>query len=395
VILEFDLVRIFLATSIFLYACFRDVRERRVPNNLWIFASSLSIIIFFYQLFLEEGPFSSALLISFLSSFFLLYHLLSFRIFEEEENSRITLILLLSTAASHLMLIHLSFTPVPLLLVLLLLISAVLSSKKRELATLTLLFLSLLILFDLTEILHSRSLLTSFSISFLSIFAFTFLLSYYEIFGWADAKAFWTIALIFPYYPETFSPDHLPLLVLVAPELTLRLALIIPALLLALSLILRSVKIRFPLSFPLLFASFTISFGSFPFSVFLNSVFFNLISLALPLAYFLRNLRKRAKPPKRFMILYAYEKDLDELLREERERKNGYSCYKILEKIIDGEIVSSYRGFDFDEKDLIELRKRKKKVWVTYGVPFMLPITAGLLFAVFRGDILALLIAGG
>jgi|Deesub1362A_J573_1020465.scaffolds.fasta_scaffold04959_7 hypothetical protein len=106
-------------------------------------------------------------------------------------------------------------------------------------------------------------------------------------------------------------------------------------------------------------------------------------------------MKEGEKPPKPLMVFYATQKRLDDLIEEERKRKSGYSRFKILEKVSRDEIILSYRGFDFDEKDLIELRKRKEKVWVTYGVPFMVPLTAGLIFAIFLGDLVTILIVGG
>ena len=40
----------------------------------------------------------------------------------------------------------------------------------------------------------------------------------------------------------------------------------------------------------------------------------------------------------------------------------------------------------------IALYKKAGKVWISYGVPFIVPITAGLLFGLFIGDIVTIVL---
>ncbi|MDI3502865.1 MAG: archaeal preflagellin peptidase FlaK [Archaeoglobi archaeon] len=328
-------------------------------------------------------------MLCFLSSFFLLYLLLMEFLESGDisfESSRTFLPLLSVTAFLHLchFLITLSFTR---LLILLLIAPAILIFKSRKFIRISLIFLALAVLLNLSGMMFERELFL-FASSFISIFIFTFLLSYLELFGWADAKAFWTVAIVFPSYPEISKISHFPSLLLAAPEIVSRiilLTILLSSLLYLLSRILKKETFFF---IPILFASFFSSFGSFPMTVFMNSIIINLVTLLLPLFYFTRNLLRGERPPKKLMILYAFPVEIDKLLEEERRRRRGYSRFKILEIIHEGELISSYRGFDYDEKDLIELRKRRERVWATYGIPFIVPITAGLIFAILRGDLL-------
>ena len=44
-----------------------------------------------------------------------------------------------------------------------------------------------------------------------------------------------------------------------------------------------------------------------------------------------------------------------------------------------------------DYREELELYRRAGKVWISYGVPFMIPILIGVLFALFIGDILVII----
>lgn len=386
-ILEFDILRILIVLPAFFYASFKDIRERRVPDTLWIVTSAAGILIYFLEL-REEGNSQFFLMLCFVSTFFLLYLILM----EFLENGDLrfesagTFFTLLSlTVLFHFA--HLSVSPSLIrFLTLLPILPAFLIFKSRKFLKVSLISLFILLLFNLNEM-RANEELFFFASSFISIFIFTFILSYLDIFGWADAKAFWTIAIVFPHYPEFSEISRLPSPLLIAPELTIRILLMMILFSSVLYLISRILKRDTFFILPLLFASFFISFGSFPMTVFTNSIFFNLIALVIPFFFFLRNLIKGERAPKRMMLLYAFPMEIERLLEEERSRR-GYSRFKLLEMISEGRLISSYRGFDYNEKDLIELQKRKEKVWVTYGIPFILPVTLGLIFAILRGDLL-------
>ncbi|MFH0966208.1 MAG: A24 family peptidase C-terminal domain-containing protein [Methanobacteriota archaeon] len=140
-----------------------------------------------------------------------------------------------------------------------------------------------------------------------------------------------------------------------------------------------------------------------PFSVLFNAVIFNLL---IPIGFFLMNVIQRNRAPLPYLFLGfpvngATISDQFGIVMEEFSE-------------VDGEIQRRFIGVGAAIKDLIsggkriytkslkeEPQKYRKEldlyqkagtVWISYGVPFLIPITAGLLSALFFGDFFVYLI---
>ncbi len=136
----------------------------------------------------------------------------------------------------------------------------------------------------------------------------------------------------------------------------------------------------------------------FPYSVFINAVILNIVA---PLGVFVLNLAKGNRAPFRYLFL-GFPVPGDRI-----EQYFGFVMEDIQEQ--DGSIVRRFlplrqllgRMFRGENrkytKDLrLEPEKYKKereiyrkagKVWIVYGVPFIVPITAGFFSALIMGDI--------
>ncbi len=139
----------------------------------------------------------------------------------------------------------------------------------------------------------------------------------------------------------------------------------------------------------------------FPFTVLVNAVIFNLIA---PISLLFLNLYRGNKAPLRYLFL-AYPVDGEQVqnsfgfIIEEIRETNGTIERRFLKL---GEALGSLMkgGKRIYTKDLrlhpeqysheISLYKQAGKVWISYGVPFIVPITAGVIFGIFVGDILTI-----
>lgn len=198
---------------------------------------------------------------------------------------------------------------------------------------------------------------TSFLINWAIGFGFMFILMYgiYYLFQWigmagiggADAKALIAIALLFPYYPQVYVPGFV-----------------------------------MPIS------DISHSF-IFSFSVFGNALVLNFV---VPVAILIMNLltvpfrELMANPIGSFT---GYKMKVESLKNKHVRLMHSYS-------VKDGQVVSKriFGGGEVDEKTYKNLMKWKsegkipEKVWITPKIPFLIPITLGLLVAVAYGDIL-------
>ncbi len=185
-------------------------------------------------------------------------------------------------------------------------------------------------------------------LSFAFIFIFVYILFYLNAFGGADAKVLMVISLIIPAYPVIeLAGATLPLY-----------------------------------GVPLI--------NLFAFGVFTNSI---ILTVVVPLGLFIYNLIKLPaneiiKNPFYLFIGYMHPvSDLGErhlkLIETYQENNNGEVSSKF-----------SRSGVDIDDRQLRTLRSYAKKglignkVWVTPGLPFMIPITAGFIAAVIFGDLI-------
>lgn len=139
----------------------------------------------------------------------------------------------------------------------------------------------------------------------------------------------------------------------------------------------------------------------FPFTVLVNAVIFNLIA---PIALFILNMYRGNRAPLLYLFLgYPVEGDRVQdsfgFIIEEIRETDGTIERRFIKL---GEALGSLvkGGKRIYTKDLrlhpeqysieIALYKRAGKVWISYGVPFIVPITAGVIFGLFIGDILTI-----
>ncbi len=184
-------------------------------------------------------------------------------------------------------------------------------------------------------------------LTFALIYAFVYILFQFGAFGGADAKALMVISLIVPTFP---------LITLAGASLPLQGA-------------------------PL--------FDVFAFSVFGNSI---ILTVVVPVGLFIYNLlhnplRESLRKP--LYMLIGYRTSVSGL---------GKSHIRMIEsyKDTDSGIRFSFTrtGTELTSDVIAELRghvrtgKMKDSVWVTPGLPFMIPITAGFITAVVFGDLI-------
>lgn len=140
-----------------------------------------------------------------------------------------------------------------------------------------------------------------------------------------------------------------------------------------------------------------------PFSVLFNAVVINLI---LPIIFFLMNVIKRNHAPLPYLFLGFPVKG------SEIEDEFGIVMEEFAE--VDGVLHRRFIGVGAAIKDLVSggrrvytkslkehpekyrkelaLYRKAGTVWISYGVPFLIPITGGLLSALFLGDLLVFLL---
>ena len=184
-------------------------------------------------------------------------------------------------------------------------------------------------------------------LSFVFIFAFVYVLFQLNAFGGADAKIMMVISIIFPAFPMiNFFGTMLPFQ-----------------------------------GVPLI--------NLFAFSVFGNSV---LLTIIVPIGLFLYNLTHvpvREMPKKLGYMFVGYKSKVSDLKDRHIRLMNVY------ERTDDG-VVSHFTrgGTELDDDVIHELEEYvdkgfiDEKVWVTPGLPFMIPITAGFFTAVVFGDLI-------
>ncbi|HID26990.1 MAG TPA: peptidase A24 [Methanosarcinales archaeon] len=183
-------------------------------------------------------------------------------------------------------------------------------------------------------------------VSVLFIYVFVYFLFRLSAFGGADAKALITLSIIFPKFPEIDVFGY-----------------------------------QFPITgVPIL--------DLFAFSILGNAV---ILPIFLPFVLFIYNLVNlsieeiRQKP---LYLFFAFKKDINKLqghikLIEEYKQIDGrvQARFKWGMNEITSDVIKELK--DFEAKGLIE-----QKVWVTYKLPFMIPITAGFFTAVIFGDLI-------
>lgn len=143
--------------------------------------------------------------------------------------------------------------------------------------------------------------------------------------------------------------------------------------------------------------------GFFPFAVFTNAV---LINIAVPVMIFARNLVQRNRAPLPYLFL-GFPVDGESIqnefgfVMEDIEEQDGKLVRRFigftesLRQTIRGEkriYTKNLRLYPEDYGDELDLYRKAGKVWISYGIPFIIPITAGYLAALLMGDILFVII---
>lgn len=139
--------------------------------------------------------------------------------------------------------------------------------------------------------------------------------------------------------------------------------------------------------------------GFFPFTVLTNAV---LINIAAPVAILGKNLIEgnRAPLPCLFLGFPVDGKAIQNefgFVMEDIEEEDGRLVRRFvgftesLRRIVRGERRLYTKDLRLHPKDYqkeLALYRKAGRVWISYGIPFIIPITAGFLTALFMGDIL-------
>ncbi len=175
------------------------------------------------------------------------------------------------------------------------------------------------------------------------IFALVYVLFKVGTFGGADAKSLIVISVILPSYPAIHALGY-----------------------------------DFPLNEPLI--------DLFSFGILGNAV---LLTVVVPLGLAAYNIfRMGLHIDKPLYIFIGYKAKISEIGNKHIKLIQGY-------EVADNEVKFKFRrgGVEIDENVVSELRTLNEKglikneVWVTPGLPFMIPITLGFFVAVFYGDL--------
>jgi len=143
--------------------------------------------------------------------------------------------------------------------------------------------------------------------------------------------------------------------------------------------------------------------GFFPFSVLVNALILNLVT---PLGIFVYNVVKGNHGPLTNMFLgFPVEgKNIANsfgYVMEDIREEDGRITRRFLSfsEAVKGMMKGSGRVYTLDlhrkpdeYREELSLYSRAGRVWISYGVPFIVPLTAGMLVALFLGDILVILL---
>ena len=176
------------------------------------------------------------------------------------------------------------------------------------------------------------------------IFVFVYILFQFGIFGGADAKSLIVLSIILPAYPKLQAFSH-----------------------------------TFPLNKPII--------DLFAFGIFGNAV---LLTIVVPVGLALYNITKMGLHiDNPLYIFIGYRAKISELANKHIKLIQNF-------EVVNGEVKFRFKrgGVEIDEKVISGLKALsekglvKEEVWVTPGLPFMIPITLGFFVAVFYGDLI-------
>lgn len=176
------------------------------------------------------------------------------------------------------------------------------------------------------------------------IYAFMYIIFRIGMFGGADAKLFIVLSVIFPIYPA-----------------------------------LNYFGYNFPLNKPLI--------DLFAYNIFDNTVILLVVSPIVLTAYNL--IKNGLHANKSLFIFIGYRTKISELPGKHIKMIQNF-------EEVDGKVQFRFKwgGVEIDETIIRELKSLSEKglikdeVWVTPGIPSMVPITAGFFIAIFYGDLL-------
>jgi preflagellin peptidase FlaK len=143
--------------------------------------------------------------------------------------------------------------------------------------------------------------------------------------------------------------------------------------------------------------------GFFPFSVLVNALILNLVT---PLGIFVYNVAKGNHGPLTNMFLgFPVEgKNIANsfgYVMEDIREEDGLITRRFLSfsEALKGMMKGSGRVYTLDlrrkpeeYREELSLYSRAGRVWISYGVPFIVPLTAGMVVALLLGDILVILL---
>lgn len=176
------------------------------------------------------------------------------------------------------------------------------------------------------------------------IFVLVYLLFQFGTFGGADAKSLISLSIILPVYPKLYVSG-----------------------------------VGFPVNKPLI--------DLFAFGIFGNAV---LLTIVVPFGLAVYNLAKMGfhidKPA---YIFIGYKAKITELAGRHIKLIENF-------EVVDGAVKCHFKrgGIEINEEVISELKTLsdmgliKEEIWVTPGLPFMIPITLGFFVAVFYGDLI-------
>jgi len=141
----------------------------------------------------------------------------------------------------------------------------------------------------------------------------------------------------------------------------------------------------------------------FPMSVMLNAVILN---LSVPVGLFIYNVVKKNRAPLKYLfigypvpgkdimnhfgfIIEEFEEDGDQLNRKFLKFSSSIG------RMVSGKrrmYTQDFRRNPEEYKEELEIYKKAGSVWISFGVPFIIPILAGFLFTFFIGDLFSLLL---
>ncbi len=139
--------------------------------------------------------------------------------------------------------------------------------------------------------------------------------------------------------------------------------------------------------------------GFFPFTVLANAVILNIVA---PVALFLRNITEGNRAPLPYLFLgfpvdggniqnvfgFVME-DIEEVDGTVERRFVGFA--ETLRRMASGtrrRYTKDLRLHPEEHREELALYRKAGRVWISYGIPFIIPITAGFITALFMGDIL-------